>query len=46
MLVFEESGKPENPVKKHSQQRGKPTTNSTPGYNAGSGNRTRDTERE
>ena len=41
MLVFEERGKPEFPEKNLSEQSREPTTQPT--YDAGSGNRTRDT---
>ena len=41
MLVFEERGKPEYPEKNLSEQSREPTNQST--YDAGSGNRTRDT---
>jgi len=42
MLVFEEGGKPENP-EKNSQSKGENEQQTQPTYDAGSGNRTRDT---
>ena len=42
MLVFEERGKPEYPVKNLSEQ-GENQQQTQPTYDAGSGNRTRDT---
>ena len=42
MLVFEEGGKPENP-EKNPQSKGENQQQTQPTYDAGSGNRTRDT---